>query len=377
MSINDNLDELLRALDPLTSELKTQNAARRDPIWASVASQADISRPKARLRRRLVGAGSLAVVATSAALVFGLLAETTPLTAVASTLTDAAQTARPAASLDPLAAGQFYFQNNVVNAQCSFNLPSSVTIVHYNSAATVQVWINANGDAQTTTTPLPDGINGSGWATSIDKSQWLEAGSPFNPCAPSTSTNQQPANYTGGPLASVGVDNISMPALTTNTIDSSNANAILESLPTDPSALKSQLAFQYGSASLVLVNGVEGSQSTEFTLISNTLLTLPDASVRLAPILYGVFAKMPGVVLSGSHTDSLGRTGTALQEPTSGGSIVIDRSTGTLLESFQAVSTSASPTLPTGTFLENQPLSSTTYGPISVVDGLGTIPNGR
>ena len=375
MTISEKLDELLQALDPLTPELMVRNANECESVWENVRQHRSHSR-RATHRRLLFGTGSLAATVSMAAAVIVLVSGSAPVSAAAATLNAAARASRPAATLPLLAVGQYDYQNNVVNAQCAFYLPDLTTIVHYNSAATVQVWTNAMGDAETVSTPSSEGANGAGWATPSDESEWIVAGSPYNPCAPISTTNAQPANYTGGPVVSLGVDNISMPALTSDSIDSNDSNSVIENLPTDPNTLQMQLAQQFGPASLVAVGSNSGVQSTEFTLICNMLMSLPDASARLAPVFYEVLADLPGVVINGNYTDALGRVGSLLQQPASGGSVVINQTTGTLLETFQAIPKMASPSLPLGTYLDNEPLSSTTYGPISVVNGSGTEPNG-
>jgi hypothetical protein len=112
-------------------------------------------------------------------------------------------------------------------------------------------------------------------------------------------------------------------------------------------------------------------------LIAADLLFYPDGQAKLGAALYRVLAQLPGVIVIGSRTDTLGRSGTAIEDPSSGQVFVIDPTTGVLLEEqILATSQNASQGV-SGTFRvrPGTELSTATLGPVSVVNDLGKIPS--
>jgi hypothetical protein len=128
-----------------------------------------------------------------------------------------------------------------------------------------------------------------------------------------------------------------------------------------------------GTAPQIYVSGQICSVTAQFDIVNN-LLASPEGPAKLGGVLYQVMSELPGVKIIGTRTDALGRTGTAIEDPSSGDVLVLDPSTGSLLET-ETLSTGrvptagASPGLKTGTVL-----SSNTYGPHGVVDGEGQTP---
>jgi hypothetical protein len=111
------------------------------------------------------------------------------------------------------------------------------------------------------------------------------------------------------------------------------------------------------------------STAWQFDLVNN-LLASPIAVNKLGPVLYRILSQLPGVELLGPRTDGLGRTGTAIEEPVSGYVVVLDPSTGTLLETQSLVVTGNTMGIAPGTVA-----GSVTFGPIAVASSLGTPPS--
>jgi hypothetical protein len=109
------------------------------------------------------------------------------------------------------------------------------------------------------------------------------------------------------------------------------------------------------------------STASQFKTAVN-LLSFPTAPQRLGAVLYEILAKLPGVMVIGSQVDALGRSGTAIEDPSSGNVFVLDPSTGDFLE-WEQLATTSSPGIAAGS-LE----SAETFGPVSIVSGLGTLP---
>jgi hypothetical protein len=129
-----------------------------------------------------------------------------------------------------------------------------------------------------------------------------------------------------------------------------------------------------GNAPQVYRDGDVCSVAAQFDIVVN-LLTFPQGPAKLGAVLYQVMAELPGVKIIGSRTDAVGRTGTAIEDPSSGDVLVLDPTTGALLETEtlltgRAPTAGASPGLPVGIVL-----SSNTYGPYGIVKGEGLTPS--
>jgi hypothetical protein len=88
-------------------------------------------------------------------------------------------------------------------------------------------------------------------------------------------------------------------------------------------------------------------------------------------VLYRILAQLPGVEVIGTRTDALGRSGTAIEDPSSGDVVVLNATTGTLLEiETYSTDTHAVAGVPTDSVLQ-----STTFGGVNVVNADGALPN--
>jgi hypothetical protein len=128
-----------------------------------------------------------------------------------------------------------------------------------------------------------------------------------------------------------------------------------------------------GNAPQIYVDGEVCNVAAQFDIVNN-LLVSPQGPAKLGAVLYQVMAELPGVKLIGSRTDAIGRTGTAIEDPSSGDVLVLDPTTGALLETETLVTRSApmagvAPGLPIGTAI-----NANTYGPHGVVNGEGLTP---
>jgi hypothetical protein len=110
------------------------------------------------------------------------------------------------------------------------------------------------------------------------------------------------------------------------------------------------------------------STAWQFDLVNN-LLSSPLAVSKLGSVLYDILSHVPGVELIGTRTDALGRSGTAVEDPTSGDAIVLDPTTGVLLETQTLAMGKTTYGVTPGTVI-----GSVTFGAVSVVNGLGTLP---
>ncbi len=416
MTTNSNLDDLLRSLDPLTEELDQEIARRRNAVWTQVVAQEEPARPPVR-RRRLTAVSSLATVGAAVALVFGLLPGTAPLNAAAATLHRAALADASSATLPMLTAGQYYYQEAQVSMDCTFASEKS-PLIEYVSEGTMESWTSPDGTGQIVITPTPVDQGGSHFATPADEAAWVAAGKPFVPCAlssPSNTLNGNPANANtqgnlGGYAATVSgysafgvilgdakvatpVNENGVPSLILsgdqNTALSAGAN--VANLPSDVSQLVTMLANGEintdGSISTTpqvcpwnAMPGVgTGCDTNQQLALIKELLQLPDASAKFGSVLYQVLAQMPGATVVTSATDSFGNTGTSVTVPvnvgtttTGGFQVLISPTTGTLLSSTDLLR--AGYGIGTNSTLF-PPDASIGYGPISVVQGIGTLPS--
>ena len=191
-----NLDDLLRALDPLSEELDRENAGHRDVVWTRVVAN-EAPKFSHRRRRRLIGVGSLAAVGAVTALVISLVSTTTPLSAAAATLQRAALADASSAALPTLEDGQYFYQESQVTMTCEFTgtkTSGANPWIAYVSKGTLQSWTSSDGSGQIVITPAPVNESGSHFATPADESKWVAQGRPFVPCALANADNQLGGN---------------------------------------------------------------------------------------------------------------------------------------------------------------------------------------
>jgi hypothetical protein len=402
MSINNNIDELLRALDPLTSEQHREYAQRRNAIWADVVSRAVPARPRARRRRRIIGAGSLGAVAAAALLFAGILPGTAPLSAAAADLTSAAQADAGSAALPALAAGQYYYQESAVSMVCQFgspSMPANEPSLTYVSDGTIQSWTSADGSGQVVITPSPVGANGSHFATAQDETRWVALGKPFNPCALADSSNNLPGNpanvnptpYGGYATSMSGYSGfgftMAWAASTSQLASGTSVNNLPDSVAQIASMLANGEINTDGSVSAtpqVCPYGGNGSAvgctTTQQLQVIEQLLQLPDASAKLGSVLYQVMAQMPGASVVGAVSDPLGRAGEGIVVPvdqTEEFEVILDPVTGTLLSCAALVASDSNVALSQPSTSGYAPVAQVTDGPISVVQGVGTLPSSQ
>ncbi len=125
----------------------------------------------------------------------------------------------------------------------------------------------------------------------------------------------------------------------------------LYALPTDPRSLAPVLRAS------VVPTTQRDTKVTANELVYDTVLSLltdSPASPALRSALYGVAAQLPGAIVDGQATDSIGRQGVAVKYPATGGhddvKLIIDPTTGQLLEEKEIITAdSATVTMPPGT----------------------------
>jgi hypothetical protein len=416
MNPTTNLEDLLRALDPLSVELDQKNARHRDTVWAQVVAKELPERPRTS-RYRLIGVSSLAAVGTAVALIVGLMPGTSPLSAAGATLQRAALADTSSAALPSLGAGQYYYQRAQVTMDCVFASGTS-PLIRYVSTGTVQSWTSPNETGQIVITPSAMGQSGSHFATPADEAAWVAAGKPFVPCAlasPSNTLIGNPANADtqgnlGGYSATVSgysafgvilgdakvatpVDENGVPSLllsgASNTAVSAGVN--VANLPGDVSQLATMIANGEintdGSASTTpqvcpwnaIPSAGTGCDTNQQLALIKELLQLPDASAKFGSVLYQVLAEMPGATVTTNATDAYGNSGTSVTVPvnvgtitTGGFEVLIDPITGTLLSSTDLLRAGfgiGSNTMPF------PPDAIISYGLISVVQSIGAVPS--
>ena len=408
MTTDSNLEGLLRSLDPLTEELDQTNERQRGDVWAAVVAQqapAPVTVRRRLRRRRLVGVSSIATVGAVVALVIGLLPDTAPLDAAAATLQHAALADASSATLPPLAAGQYYYQMSQVSMVCQFASPlmgMNAKSLTYVAVGTTQSWTSGDGAGQVTITPSTIDGNGSHFATAQDEPRWVELGRPFNPCAVANASNKlegNPANvnpqntdgtpgkyavsisgYSGfGFLIGFGTQTSQLAAGTSVNNLPDNVSQIASMLANgeinvDGSVSETPQVCPSGSG-----NGGVGCSTFEQLQIIERLLQLPDASAKFGSVLYQVMAQMPGATLVGSVTDPSGRVGEGVVIPIAQSEeleVILDSATGALLSCTALIADNSGAAATSPTASGYSPMAQVTFGPISVVQGVGPTSSG-
>lgn len=303
---------------------------------------------RSRVRRRRVAVAA-AVMTAAAVLIAVLVVPGSPIgrspSAAAAVLTQAATSASSQPPLPALRPDQYYYQANIEQQLCTMPL-SGGTFVNYLGPDTHQNWVAANGTGSVRL--MAD--SGGHFLTAQDHNAWEAAGSPPNECDQTS------------PLLPLTSD---LPIL---------------SLPTSPTTLGTLIAQgRINDIGQILPTGGHcdlsntpsmGLCSTawQFDLVNN-LLTSPVAVSKLGSVLYEILSQVPGVELIGTRVDALGRSGTAVEDPTSGDVIVLNPTTGVLLETQTLATGGTTYGVTPGTVI-----GSVTFGAVSVVNGLGTLP---
>lgn len=420
MTIDNNLESLIKAIDPLSDGLQNQNATRADAIWSNVLASTQPTRHK---RRRLsyIGAGSFATLATTIAVLVGTLPGTAPLSAAAATLHKAALADASSATLPTLAVGQYYYQEAQVSMVCQFAKAagsSNNNWITYVSKGTMQSWTSPSSAGQIVITPTPVNQGGSHFATPADESRWVAEGKPFVPCALLNSSNTMvgnPANANsqssaGGFAASVsgysgfgfvlGIAQQATPVyvngipvsliLNGNQSTALNAGTNVTNLPSDVAQIAAMLAngeiSTDGSTSSTpqvcpvdaVANAAPGCDTNQQLSLIEQLLQLPEASAKFGSVLYDILAQMPGATVTANTTDSFGNTGSTVTVPVGGSAaavselqVVLDPNSGALLSSTALDRVATDGTI-SATF---SPEAAISYGPVSVVQSTGALPN--
>jgi hypothetical protein len=404
MSIESHLDELFGALDPLTDDQRIANELRRDAVWMDVLSQVDATRGDVRRRtrrRRLLGVGSLSAVVATALVLAGVVPGTAPSSVAAADLTAAAHADAASAALPTLGASQYYYEKSAVSMVCGFSSPSMPAgeSLTYVSNGTLESWTGSDGSGKVVITPSPIDANGSHFVTPREQAQWLAAGSPFIPCALANASNTfdgNPANVNPGPSggyvsSGTGFSGFGF-SLGSNSVTTELASGTsVNNLPTDVAQISTMLANgevnNDGSVSAAPQTcpfgggwpaAPLGCTTDQQLFVIEALLQLPDASAKLGSVLYDVMAQMPGAAKIGAVADSLGRSGEGIVVPVAEDEefeVVLDPTTGALLMSSALIASNSNVALSQPSTSPFTPEASMTYGSISVVQGVGTLPS--
>jgi hypothetical protein len=400
MNTENTVAEFIAATNPLGEDRAHGLEARSDHIWSNIEQH--IGWPDGRPRWRLiVGSASLTTLVAIGLVLVSIFVSTPSMSAAAAQLAKAADSDAAAASLPSIALGQFYYQDSAVSMVCQFSSPSMPAneSLTYVSDGTMQSWSNQSGQGQVAITPSAVDANGSHFATAQDQAEWLAAGSPFIPCAlggPSNELNGNPANANTippyGGFASSGTFyggfgfTLASNSVTTDLSSATNVN----NLPTNVAVISSMLANGEinldGSASTApqacpadsAPGASPGCSTAQQLAVIEQLLQLPDASAKLGAVLYQVMAQMPGATLSSNVTDSLGQIGEAVTVPTFEDEefeVILNATTGALLSCSELVASNTGNALTTPSAQAYEPVGKISYGPIGVVQGIGSLPS--
>ncbi len=312
-----------------------------------------------RKRKLIVIAASLcAALAVLGVVVFSTKSSLTP-SAAATVLNEAAARATLAPIRTP-GPGQYFYQESLSLQNCTFlsgvEGSASGEFVYLTPMIT-QTWTAADGSGVERRTP-----QGPGHFQTHEEATRFAANGQSNPCVQIDQTTPIPRSTPQQP----GVSDLPSDAQTLKSLIAAgrvdDVGQVASSATSCPS--------RNGNAPQVYVSGEVCSVAAQFDIVNN-LLVLPEGPVKLGAVLYQVVAELPGIKIIGSQTDGLGRTGTAIEDPSSGDVLVLDPTTGALLETETLVTQTtpmagASAGLPIGTVL-----NSTTYGPSGVVHSEG------
>jgi hypothetical protein len=227
----------------------------------------------------------------------------------------------------------------------------------------VETWTSANGSGIERSTPQGPGH----FQTAKEQSLFAASGL-TNSCiqVPQTKTVPQSTPQIPG-VAMLPTNSQTLGAL----IAAGRVNDVGQVATTS-----SKCPSQSGDANQVFASGQVCSVAAQFDIVNN-LLAFPEGPAKLGPVFYDVLAQLPGVEIIGTQTDGVVRSGTAIEDPSTGDVVVLDPTTGALLETETLLATPETPTAgaspgePKGTVL-----NSTTYATDGVVQSEGAVPSG-
>lgn len=367
-------------------------------------------RPRRSRKRRRIATGTLLAAAAAAALIVVIDLPQSPSprqavptghgatpshASVVAFLTDAARVATKTTNVPTLASGQYFYEKNIITSRAMCRLTTDAaghaSVDDGPGTSTVPSTI-APSDSSTATSPSqPVTTTPFSYTESLFREEWqnddfagglqeaLDGTGAFG-----TTSEQQAWQAAGSPSLQL----CAYPVLSQlNTFDESAKNGeVIVSLPTDPAKLGALIAAgrvndigqllpasgqcpsKAGDAKEVYPPGAVCPVSAQFDIAEN-LLVAPQGPALLGPALYQLLAQLPGVENVGTLTDALGRSGTAIEDPSTGKVFVIDPSTGQLLEQEDVSTSNEAASNPPGTVDY-----STTFGPLSVVNGVGARP---
>jgi hypothetical protein len=127
-----------------------------------------------------------------------------------------------------------------------------------------------------------------------------------------------------------------------------------------------------------VANAAPGCDTNQQLSLIEQLLQLPEASAKFGSVLYDILAQMPGATVTANTTDSFGNTGSTVTVPVGGSAaavselqVVLDPNSGALLSSTALDRVATDGTI-SATF---SPEAAISYGPVSVVQSTGALPN--
>jgi len=355
-AVLDRTADALWALAAAESQEARSRASEPSPVLRGSARRigvVDRLAPTAggrsrRYRRLGIGAVGAAVVLLTGVFLPGGWLDRSP-SAAAATLLQAAAAAASPTPLPPLGAGQYYYQGNIEQQLCTSPLPGGAGVANFLNPNTHENWVATDGTGSVRLVADPGGH----WLTPRDQAKWQATGSP-NECS---ITSPLLALTSEAAILALPTD----PTVLGSLIADGRVNDVGQILPSPGPCAQAATPLNQNSASCGINRQLD---------VVNNLLTAPMAVRRLGAVLFQIVAQLPGVELIGTRTDALGRTGTAVENPGSGDVLVLDPSTGTLLETQSLALAGNTLGVPTGTVV-----GSVTFGPIAVVNGLGTLPN--
>lgn len=359
------IDDLIRAgkVSPPSRDVMEQarTVLEAEIVVDNTSSRARKSRAPRRQRQFVLAVATVAAVAIAVTVTITNVGEK-PTVAAAAVLDRAAQVAAAQAVLPPLSSGQYYYEKSVILQNCGFSVLNSEgtqTPVFYLSPIVSETWTAADGSGSEQSAPQGSGH----FLSSADQALWAASGQP-NHCIQTTSTRAIPPSTPDEPgVTLLPSDPTTLGAL----LAAGRVNDVGQVSPSSP---KGGCPSRSGDSAQVFAPGQVCNVAAQFDIVNN-LLTFPVAPLILGPVLYHVLAQLPGVAIIGSRTDAIGRSGTAIEDPSSGDVVVLDPTTGLLLETEILTTTAtASPGVPVGTVLY-----SVTYAPGGVANALGSVPN--
>jgi len=347
MSDAESLEERIRAIDPLTPEVESDLQSRRDYLWRRVHTEYEhgqVPRPGHKLQVAL--ASCISAIVVSSIVTFVLDRADSGTHQASSLLSEAAKSSEATIGLPKLRHNQYYLQQTDQTVYCSFTVSKKVD-VHFLTDDVRTTWTRPLNPQFVLKSIESSAFSGIGWASPVDKKNWVKAGRPYNPCVGASQDGALSAISTSVDLSvPIGSRTMSVFAgirriYTRSFVQNRGTplNSFTEfNLLADGRINPSGSVSRFPQRCPVMRVHIDKWSTSELCSVGDQLqileqlMRLPDASLDYRGLLLEAMAHDPNVEEIQFHSSVLRNDDIAFEDPKSGMTVVLSKKNGALIK---------------------------------------------